>query len=133
MTRLPPAPSGIGPRGRRLWRSIVGAYALADHELVLLAEACRVVDRLEEIRAVVERDGSMVVGSKNQMVMHPGILEERQQRDLLARLIARLSLPADDEAEAAGRALGHRGAAARWYGTKGASKNGTATSLRRIR
>lgn len=118
--KIPPAPAHLGRRGRRLWRTVAEAFeGLTERELVFLAEAARVADRLEELRELVANEGTTVEGSRGQPVLHPAIAEERQQRDLLARLLRAISLEEDgDEGEAAAARLGQRGAAARWYGAR---------------
>jgi hypothetical protein len=47
--KRPTTPPGLGTDGRRLWRDINTGYELAPHELAVLAEACRVTDRLAGI------------------------------------------------------------------------------------
>src|SRR5512132_4083523 len=91
-TSPPKPPPGTRTAGRRLWRSVLSAYELEEHEMALLREACRTVDRLDELHALVERDGVMV-GDR----LHPAMVEARQLRIALARLAAALRLPAGDE------------------------------------
>lgn len=96
MARRPQAPGDLGDRGRQLWRDVTGSYELEAHELRLLAEACRTVGRIEELGDAVEADGVMVAGSQGQQVLHPAVTEQRQQRQLLSRLVAQLDLEDDD-------------------------------------
>ena len=117
-------PVGLGTRGRRLWRRVLLAYELGDGELEVLAEAARTADRLDALRAVLATEPPMIEGSRGQMILHPLIPEERQQRDLLARLLARLALPDEADPETAAAMLGRRGAQSRWY-AKGAHPRGT--------
>ncbi len=70
MTTTPKPPPGTGAGGRRLWASVVDAYDLDEHERAVLVECVRTVD----------------------------LLDARQQRIVLARLLAALRLPTDDEA-----------------------------------
>jgi hypothetical protein len=93
----PSRPAGLGPRGRRLWRALIGdvteqldddGAGNAGH-LELLIEACRtldLVDRMDEQLA-----GSLTVpGSQGQIRPHP-LLRARTDAiadlsDLLVRL-----------------------------------------------
>ncbi len=47
------APAGAGPAGRKLWRAVVVEYELQEHELLLLREAVRTADLLDELEATV--------------------------------------------------------------------------------
>lgn len=91
--RRPAAPIGAKASGKRLWRSILAEYQLEEHEAALLREMVRTVDRLDELHALVERDGVMLTGER----LHPAMVEARQLRIALARLAAALRLPAGDE------------------------------------
>lgn len=97
--RIPAPAKGIGPSGRELWRDVLSKYELEEHELALLREACRTADDLDALAAVSAREGVTVDGR-----IHPAVVEARQLRVTLARLVAALRLPAGDEDDqAAGR------------------------------
>lgn len=84
------APAGLGISGRRLWKEITQHIELDAHEIVLLTEAARVTDRLDELAAKIASEGAMVAGKA-----HPALVEARQQQIALSRLIATLRLPED--------------------------------------
>ena len=88
----PSPPKGCQAAGRTLWRDITGTYELDIHELALLKEATRTVDQLDELAAAVAADGTMIDGR-----IHPALVESRQLRIVLARLLAALRLPAGDQ------------------------------------
>jgi hypothetical protein len=90
--RVPAAPAGSRTSGKRLWKSILAEYELEEHELALLREMVRTVDRLDELHALVEADGVMV-GDR----LHPAMVEARQLRIVMARLAAAMRLPAGEE------------------------------------
>lgn len=92
VSRVPAPPKGTGPSGRALWRDVLGKYSLEEHELALLRESCRTVDQLDALAAAVAADGAMVSGR-----VHPALVESRQLRIALARLVGALRLPAGDE------------------------------------
>jgi hypothetical protein len=91
-TDLPLPPDGTEDAGRALWRSVVECYDLDEHELALLREAVRVVDTLNMLDDAVKRDGAML-GDK----VHPALVEARQGRLVLARILAALRLPEGTE------------------------------------
>ncbi len=116
--RVPAAPRGSGAAGRRLWSSVLQLWELDEHELLLLRELVRTTDLLDELQAVVDRDGLMVDSPSGPKV-HPAIVEARQARIAAARLTAVLRLPSGSEGdEVQGRRqqrrVGVRGA----YGVK---------------
>jgi len=94
----PKPPAGAGKAGAALWRSVLAGYDLEQHELLLLREAVRTVDVLDELTSRVAAEGS-VVDSPQGLKAHPGLVEARQQRITYARLLAALRLPAGEEAE----------------------------------
>ena len=93
-----PAPDGLGEKGRRLWDAVSGDFELAEHELAVLEEACRVRDQVEKLREAVEKDGTMISSSQGSR-LHPAIAESRQQRLALARLLATLAVPGLEDEE----------------------------------
>ena len=46
----PEPPVGLGPAGRARWRQLTASVEFQPHELVILEEACRVVDVLARLR-----------------------------------------------------------------------------------
>ena len=85
-------PTQYGEAGERLWASVADHFDLEEHEQALLREACRTVDQLDALAAVVDADGVVVDGKA-----HPALVESRQLRLALARLLASLRLPDDDD------------------------------------
>jgi P27 family predicted phage terminase small subunit len=115
------APKGLGNRGRALWRSIIRQlpkdWVLDEREAVILTMAARQADDLQRLETVIAKDGAMVTGSQGQPVVNPAIVESRQARLAINRLLGELSLPDDEDDEepktAAGRRA-QRAANARW-------------------
>lgn len=97
----PRAPRGLGRSGKRLWSSIIEQFDLATHEQILLAEACRVADRLDLIADAMKDAPLTVENTKGDEVAQPLLVEARQQGIVYARLIAALRLP-DDAVDAEG-------------------------------
>lgn len=86
-----------------------GRFELEQHELQLLVKAVRTTDLLTQLEDAVRRDGALITTLQG-LRAHPGAVEARQQRLVLARLLAALHLPADeDEAEQRAGRGGPRG------------------------
>lgn len=101
----------LGAGGHRLWAEVTSRFELDEHELALLLQAARTVDVLDDLAGVVASSGPMTAEGD----VHPAIIESRQQRLTLARLIASLRLP---EEAVEGRPQ-RRGAARGAYGVRG--------------
>lgn len=120
------APSGLGAAGKALWKSITTGldaddFELDEREVEILKLAARQADDLTRLDAEVKRAGTMVPGSADQPVLNPALVEARQGRLALNRLLGQLGLPdaAGVPATASGRRAKHaadrrwnRGAAA---------------------
>lgn len=112
-SQVPAPPRGTGRSGARLWRDVLGKYELEEHETALLIEACRTVDQLDGLHAILEREGLVVEGPHGSKA-HPALTAAQQLRITLARIVAALRLPAGEEDEGAGsrrpqRRVGVRG------------------------
>ncbi|MDJ0398856.1 hypothetical protein [Rhodococcus rhodochrous] len=107
----PKPPTGTRAAGRRLWSAIVGDYELAEHELQILREAVRTVDVIDALHRVAGVEGPLADSSQGVRV-HPALVELRQQRITLARLLAALKIPTEDPSVRAPRGVyGIRGTA----------------------
>jgi hypothetical protein len=101
---VPRAPAGAKTAGRALWRAVLTGYELDEHELALLRQACRSADTCDDLQAIVDREGPMVAGRA-----HPALVELRQQKITLARLIVALRVPLGDEDQGRTQYRGPRG------------------------
>jgi hypothetical protein len=79
------AQRGLKLAGRRLWDAVLGAFELDEHEKILLLEACRTVDIVNELQSAADAlrpvDGRLLLA------------EARQQRLAFARLVTALRMP----------------------------------------
>jgi hypothetical protein len=109
---IPRAPQGARSAGRRLWRAVLRDYDLDEHEQALLTQAVHVADTCEDLQVLVDRDGPVLEDRA-----HPALVELRQQRILLARLIVALRVPLGEQDDGAERSQyrGTRGV----YGIRG--------------
>jgi len=94
------APMGLKLGGKRLWRRVMSDFELAQHEEVVLLQACRIVDVLDRLQKVIE-EGDVVVHSPQGVKTNPAVVEFRQQAMALAKCMAALNIPADSEQPAA--------------------------------
>lgn len=105
-------PVGLTGPGLALWTSVVADFELGDHELAVLQDACRTMNVIHALQARVDRDGVMNESPQGLRV-HPGVVELRQQRLALTKLLGSLAIPVptDEPASMRGKApYGIRGA-----------------------
>lgn len=76
--------------------AILEMYELAAHESALLDQAAATLDLIEQLQAATS-DVTLPDGR-----IHPNVVELRQQRLALTRLVAAMRLPDDDTAAASG-------------------------------
>lgn len=89
-------PTGLGPSGLKLWRSIAEDFDLDIHEQLLLTEACRCADRLDRLDVEARTNEVTVINMKGDRVAHPALTEARQQAIVLSRLLASLRMPSGE-------------------------------------
>ena len=103
------APAGLKARGRALWKALssdlTAGFAFDSRELHLLNEACLVADHVADLETVLSKEGMTSTGSAGQTVAHPALVESRQQRLVLVRLLASLEF---GDAAAGGESLNSR-------------------------
>ena len=119
MTRKTPSPPrALGAAGRDLWRRVLGAFVLDDHEVPALVLACRQLDDVARLEALLEADGVVTTGSAGQPRLSAVVTELRQARLAAARLIDQLALPVDGESGSSTPAVkrARRAAESRWAG-----------------
>ncbi|NYE19460.1 P27 family phage terminase small subunit [Microbacterium immunditiarum] len=95
--KAPTPPRGLGKRGRAFWRQLHADYEFEVAQTEVLIEACRTLDRLEALDAVIADEGVTSEGSMGQRIVHPAVQEARQLQITLTRLVAALELPPSDE------------------------------------
>lgn len=107
--RLPEPPKGLkrAGRGRALWRAVTQALDLDARDLGMLAEAARTLDLLDELDAMRQTQGTLTPDGR----VAPHVVEARQQRLALSRILVALRLPEDlsSPAERPQKRVGPRG------------------------
>lgn len=83
MTSTAP-PRDLGSAGRRLWKSIMDEYEMADAaSLAVLRSMCQTVDRLADCRQQIAQDGLTILTVSGQMRPHPLLQHEAEARRAL--------------------------------------------------
>ena len=106
---------GLEPRGRggAFYRKAQAAYQFNADEAELLLEAARQLDLVERLHTIVSADGPML-GDR----LHPAVMELRQARDLLRKLLNQLAMPDEDadadQSQSARSVKARRAAETRW-------------------
>ena len=130
--RLPPAPPGTGTAGRRLWRGVLADFDLTGAESEILRECVRVTDMIDRLEQEAAAGPLTITDKRGEAKTAPAIVETRQQRALLARLVASLRLPDLDTGERPQRRGAARGAYARGRAT-GRAYGATSARLAAVR
>lgn len=100
----PEPPRSLGKTGRRLWDSIHAEYAIVDAggvELLLLA--CEALERAEQLREQIDKDGPVIRLKGGVLRDHPALKHELANRAFVTRAIARLGLDVEPLRDGPGR------------------------------
>ena len=93
----PQTPKGLSAAARGWWRRLLREYAIDDEAgLLLLESALRQFDRAEEARAILAKDGLVLVDRFGQQKAHPAASLERDARAGLLAALRALSLDPGD-------------------------------------
>ncbi len=88
----PPAPRGLSPASRQVWRDVVNAYALDLPALRLLRLFCEALDRAAAAQLVLDADGLVVRDRFGQVKAHPMVAVKRDAEVVSARLLRELDI-----------------------------------------
>lgn len=104
MGRAPSRPRDLGADGRRLWASITSGWELADHEVEVLASACRQADRAGEARRLIAAEGITVDSGRAGLKPHPAVAIERNASAAVVSLLRSIGVtPAVEQTRDRGR------------------------------
>jgi hypothetical protein len=78
---------------------VVTDFGLDPHEELLLIQAVRTADLLDDLAEALDGAELTVMNRWGEPVMNPMITEQRAQAITLARLLAAMRLPSGDEAD----------------------------------
>lgn len=93
----PVRPKDLGPAGRKLWAAIVAGWELADHEVLVLADACRQADRAAEARRLIDAEGITVESGRAGLKPHPAVAIERNAQASVVTLLRSIGIAAGAE------------------------------------
>jgi len=93
-------PEHLTEASKAFWTTIVADYRLQRDEagLQLLTLACEALDRCEEARAAVSKDGVTVTSRLGEVKAHPAVAIERDSRLAAVRILRDLGLSPEDAA-----------------------------------
>ena len=86
------APKALREGGKKLWNRVLREFELADHEEVILLQACRLLDTLDRLQEQIDA-GDVIVESPQGPKTHPAVVEFRQHSLSLAKVVASLRIP----------------------------------------
>jgi hypothetical protein len=62
--KKPSMPPRLGLSGKALLRQVAEKFAIDDHERVVLVRACRTLDLIDQLQAVVDHEGLIAESSQ---------------------------------------------------------------------
>ena len=111
--KRPRPPAGLEKAGKRVWREILDEFDLDSRERIVLEQACRQLDSVADLEALIDESGLVSRGSRGQLRLSASVTELRQARLAVSRLLSELALPDVEDTTAASR-RGRKAADARW-------------------
>ena len=123
----PGPPRDLGDGGCAVWAALHDELAdgvvFDGRELELLHAACRLRDRLDELRAAVAEQGPTTTGSQGQTVAHPALSSIASLSAQFRLLLSAVSTDPDERAHGARSVSGRRGANRRWAAERAAVRS----------
>jgi len=87
------APSHLKTEGKKFWRQVLRDFDLSDaHHLKILESACQCLDRIEQAKDDLKKDGLYFIDRFGQPKERPSNKTERDNKVLFARLLRELAL-----------------------------------------
>jgi phage terminase small subunit len=85
-------PGHLLPATRQWWASVVEDFEMEPHHIKLLTACCECWDRAIQAREAVASEGMFFTDRHGARKPHPGLIVERDNRTLFARLLRELAL-----------------------------------------
>jgi P27 family predicted phage terminase small subunit len=86
------APSHLSERSQALWAEIERSFVLEAHERELVRLALEAIDRCEEAREALAREGAYQRNRYGSLTAHPAVAVERDSRIAAVRIFRELGL-----------------------------------------
>jgi len=102
------APAGLSVSAKRLWKEAVDGFIMSPAELRVLENLCTAQDRVDQARAIIEREGLVVLDRYGVPKANPACDLEAKNKVLVARFVAQLGLRSTVETIRAGAKPGPR-------------------------
>jgi P27 family predicted phage terminase small subunit len=88
----PRPPAGLSAEAKRWWGKLAETFVFDDHQLMLLEELVRTLDRLREAQKLIAEHGAVFKDRWGQLRPNPACVVERDSRAALVRLLEALRL-----------------------------------------
>jgi P27 family predicted phage terminase small subunit len=98
----PTAPQYLSAEAKKIFNSVVGAYELEKHHIVILVTACASWDRWQQARRKLDRAGT-TYEAKGRYYSRPEVAVERDSKATFLRALRELGLDRTSFAELEGR------------------------------
>jgi P27 family predicted phage terminase small subunit len=99
------APKHLRKESAAFFNSVVTDYDLDEHHVILLTKACESLDRIEEAREIIKRDGLTFRDRWGAPRANPAVAIERDNKISVARLFRELGLDLAGDGKTAPPAL----------------------------
>ena len=94
-TNTPQPPKHLSPSAKQFWRAVVESFDIEEHAADLLLSACVQLQRAEEARVVIAKEGMVVKDRFGQPKQYPAVELERQTHLAFLRIGRELGLTVD--------------------------------------
>ena len=91
----PRKPAGLEGSGLKFWNKVIEDFDLDHHEVELLAQLCKTLNRIDELDAIADAEG-LIIDSPQGKKAHPAAVESRQMRMVFNQLAKTLRFPGVD-------------------------------------
>lgn len=85
-------PSHLSKLSKKFYKRVISDYDLENHHLKILLLACECLDRINEAKEVIDKDGIIYYDSRGNPREHPAIKIESNNKVIFARLMRELCL-----------------------------------------